>query len=224
MRRTEPARQYGVHKIFGPTIQGEGPMAGTPCVFVRFSGCNMWDGRPETRAESHCPFCDTDFFSHTMMQMAEILEDISELERHSGKWVDWIWLSGGEPLLQLDEAFVSALHQHGYKIAVETNGATTPRFDTSKLDHITVSPKVPRDQMKTFPHIDTLKVLYPHPNPLITPEAFDDVTADVAVLQPIDAGGDDITTATNIRAAVDKVLTLNGWRLSLQLHKLIGVE
>ncbi len=77
MKLTKAKRQYGVHKIFGSTIQGEGAMAGLPVVFVRFTGCNMWDGRPESREESKCPFCDTDFLHGNMMTIREIIDDIN---------------------------------------------------------------------------------------------------------------------------------------------------
>ena len=215
-------------EIFGPTIQGEGPMSGVPCVFVRFSGCNMWDGRPETRADSQCPFCDTEFKSHSMMTCAQIAAKVNEAAyyKKSNRRVGWVWLSGGEPLLQLDRELVARFHDYDFKIAVETNGATVtrPNVNILDIDHVTVSPKVPRDRLQYFPIINTLKILYPHPNPLITPEAFDDVTADVRVIQPIHVEDNPIATNANIFAAVDKVLTLPGWRLSIQTHKLIGVE
>lgn len=195
-------------------------MSGVPCVFVRFSGCNMWDGRPETRADSQCPFCDTDFFSHTMMTTEEIIDKTNQLAQDH---IDWVWLSGGEPLLQLDNELVNQFKANDYKIAIETNGSLPPRY-VSMLDHVTVSPKQPRDQMAFIRHVDTLKILYPHPNPAITPEAFNDVTADVRVIQPIHVEDNPIATNANIFAAVDKVLTLPGWRLSIQTHKLIGVE
>ena len=128
-------RKYSVHKIFGPTIQGEGGMTGTVCHFLRLSGCNMWDGRPETRASSRCPFCDTDFFSHTLLTAPEIVARLLELGR-----VNWVTVSGGEPALQLDRELVDCLHGAGLKVAVETNGT---RPIKAPVDYLTLSPKLP---------------------------------------------------------------------------------
>ena len=212
-------RRYSVHKIFGPTIQGEGAMAGVPCVFVRFSGCNMWDGRLETRADSRCPFCDTDFFEHRMMSALDIVDAAWALRTRR---IQWLWLSGGEPLLQLDRGFMQAAQR--FRIAIETNGTVYP--DESMLfhaEHVTMSPKVPMDQLE-LDRCDTLKVLWPHPNSDIKPEAYVDVRAKFRYVQPIDTG-DPVSTAANVESAVQKVISLGSpWRLSVQTHKLIGVE
>ena len=98
-------RKYSVHNIFGPTIQGEGGMTGTVCHFLRLSGCNMWDGRASTREASMCPFCDTDFFSHTMKTAQAIVEELDSLGRKG-----WVTISGGEPALQVDQNLIDALH------------------------------------------------------------------------------------------------------------------
>jgi 7-carboxy-7-deazaguanine synthase len=207
-------RKYSVHKIFGPTIQGEGAMTGTVCHFIRLSGCNMWDGRPETRSASHCPFCDTDFFSHTMMTASEIIAQLAPLNRKG-----WVTVSGGEPALQLDQPLVDALHLAGYMVAVETNGTKALK---SECDHLTVSPKLARNQT-VIERCDTLKLLYPHPNPVIQPELFNDISATDKYLQPIDTG-DDSENQLNIDKTIDKLYELEGWKLSLQTHKYLGVE
>ncbi len=214
MKRIEPERRYGVHKIFGPTIQGEGGMTGTVCHFIRLSGCNMWDGRPETRADSYCPFCDTDFFDHAMMSSNQIMEHLCELG-----WTQWVTISGGEPALQLDPELVHALHAYGFKVAVETNGT---RHLQAEVDYLTVSPKLPMSQT-VVRQCDSLKLLWPHPNPAINPSAYDAIDAKERYLQPIETG-DPIRDATNIQSAINYLYTTPGWRLSLQTHKMIGVE
>jgi len=211
MRLIKPARRYGVHKIFGPTIQGEGGMAGTVSHFVRLSGCNMWDGRPETREASHCPFCDTDFFSHRMLKASEIADELNELNRS-----EWVTVSGGEPLLQIDDEFVTTLHDNGYQVAIETNG--TKPLDVV-VDYVTMSPKRPEPET-AIRRCDSLKLLWPHPDPRITPEAFDCIEAGAKYLQPIDSADYE----SNLRSAIEKLYDLRGWRLSLQTHKLIEVE
>jgi len=207
-------RKYSVHKIFGPTIQGEGGMTGTVCHFVRLSGCNMWDGRPVTREASKCPFCDTDFFTHTMMTADSVVERLDSLGRKG-----WVTISGGEPALQVDQHLIDTLHDASYLVAIETNGT---KQVNAVVDYLTLSPKLPRAQT-VIEHCDTLKVLYPHPNPLIQPECFEDINAQIKYLQPIDGGHVEDSQA-NLQKTIDKLYTLNGWRLSLQTHKYAGVE
>ena len=169
-------RKYSVHKIFCPTVQGEGSMTGTVCHFIRLSGCNMWDGRPETREQSLCPFCDTDFFSHEMLTADQIVHKVLEL----GK-VTWVTISGGEPSLQIDQPLIDALHDNNFKVAVESNGT---RALKATVDHLTISPKLPPDQT-VVTHCDSLKVLYPHPNPKILPELYDRIKANTRYIQPL---------------------------------------
>ena len=207
-------RKYSVHKIFGATIQGEGGMTGTVCHFIRLSGCNMWNGRPETRSESQCPFCDTDFFSHTMMEASAIVDKLASLGD-----VDWITISGGEPALQVDTPLIEALHDAGYKVAIETNGTKELK---AQVDHVTLSPKLPAERT-VITECDSLKLLYPHPNPAVRPENYSNIKATTKYLQPIDAE-DTEKTNDNIRLTLDKLYELKDWRLSLQTHKKIGVE
>jgi len=207
-------RKYSVHKIFGPTIQGEGGMTGAVCHFIRLSGCNMWDGRAETRATSQCPFCDTDFLSHTLMTAEQIVEELKTLGL-----VYWVTISGGEPALQVDQPLVDALHDAGYMVAIETNGTKALK---AKLDYVTVSPKLPPEQtVLTTCH--SLKLVFPHPNPLITPEAFDYICADTRYLQPLDAE-EPTATKTNIERVLKQLYKNPQWRMSLQTHKMLGVE
>ena len=213
--------RYGVNSIFGPTIQGEGALAGVVCLFLRFSGCNMWDGRPQTKADSRCPYCDTEFFSHTMETSDSILARLSTLRTPGAEWV---WVSGGEPALQIDAPLLDALHSEHYRVAIETNGTKAFRDGVlERLDHLTLSPKLP-PAMTVIERADTLKLLWPHPNPEIRPEGYDAIEAQVRYLQPIVWDADLDQTATNLRSAIELLNYLPGWRLGVQLHKIIGVE
>lgn len=207
-------QRYAVNSVFGPTIQGEGGMTGTVCHFVRFSGCNMWDGRPETKADSRCPFCDTDFLDRTMMTAAEIVLRLERLGR-----VEWVTCSGGEPALQLDQPLVDAIRDAGYLVAIETNGTRPLR---AEVDHVTMSPKLPPEET-LLTECDSLKVLWPHYDKRITPDAFDYVQAQTKWLQPVETG-DPTQDAIHIAGAVEQVYRLPHWRLSIQIHKLVGVE
>jgi organic radical activating enzyme len=174
----------------------------------------MWDGRPETRAASTCPFCDTDFLSHTMMTADGIVGELDTLGRKG-----WVTISGGEPALQIDKNLIDALHNADYLVAIETNGT---KQVNAMVDYLTLSPKLPRERT-VVEDCDTLKLLYPHPNPLIRPEFFEGIKAQDRYLQPIDTGNA-VDNQINVQRTIDKLYTLNGWRLSLQTHKYIGVE
>ncbi len=214
---------YTVKSIFGPTIQGEGGMTGVPCLFVRLAGCNMWDGRPETRPQSQCPFCDTDFFKGERMTDVAIVNRCNTLT-DGIRGFKWVTISGGEPMLQLKKGnLVSTLQNAGFRVAIETNG-TVPIPEDIHADHITCSPKVVPGQLEINANqIDSLKVLYPHPNPLMRdPEQFArwyDGPGE-RWLQPIE----DENWTVNTQAAVDYVTKHPWWRLSTQVHKYIGVE
>ena len=115
---------------------------------------------------------------------------------------------------------VNFLHVRGHKIAVETNG-TIPLDDSMQIDLLTMSPKLPVSGTK-MDEVDVLKVLYPHPNPLITPESYDQIKAQYRYLQPIESTLSDITEQ-NMTAAINYVYANPQWRLGVQIHKLIGV-
>lgn len=207
------SRIFAVKKIFGPTIQGEGALSGTVTHFVRFSGCNMWDGRPETKASSQCPYCDTDFFGGEKMTAEQISDALAALPP-----AKWVTFSGGEPALQIDAHLLSEVKSRGFSLALETNGSR----DIGTLHHffnqITCSPKVRREEMK-LEWCHDLKLLYPHP--FLKPEDFEDFPAKRFYLQPVE----DENWKNNIDAAVARVLKSGGkWKLSMQIHKLLGVE
>lgn len=227
-----------VKEIFGPTIQGEGAEAGSPAIFIRFAGCNMWNGKPETRSRSMCPFCDTDFQGGQPMAVADVLRAVSDLipthfKIAHGKFL--IVLTGGEPLLQPPAELIAlcqGLHQMGHITQLETNGTV----DSDAVEHITrvtVSPKLPFRKMKiNWFHVDCLKILHPHPT--VDLREFihlaerrlqhDQATPVFYFLQPIDEGNT-LHTQANVKATVQTVKNLGlPWRLSLQTHKILGEQ
>ena len=215
------ARIYSVHEIFGPTIQGEGAMAGVPCMFLRLSLCNMWSGRPEHLAQSQCWYCDTDFNNRIPMSAGDIVR---------GLWADipvgvsWVWISGGEPSIQVDYDLLARIKSVlGVKIGMETNGSYRLDPEVRRLiDHLVISPKKARQDIRLV-EADSLKMLYPHTNPWIRPENFEDFPCETKYLQPIDPPGDPVGRDSNTRLTIQKLYGLPGWRLSIQAHKLIGV-
>tara|TARA_Y100001951_G_C11239045_1_gene239327 strand:- start:291 stop:971 length:681 start_codon:yes stop_codon:yes gene_type:complete len=222
-------KKYSINSIFGPTIQGEGALIGTPCMFLRFASCNLWDGKEQHRSLSVCKICDTDFSKQFNMTADEIAE---KLQEYKGV-VDWLIITGGEPLLQLDDFLLGKLHGD-WKINLETNG-TLPlppmKYNYTKLhcymgknkfDHISFSPKTPPEQLGIDfidrVECDSLKILFPDDMGLL--EHYLDFPATQKFLQPIEKDGQ-----VNWSAVVKKLFELGGdWRLSPQLHKLIGVE
>lgn len=219
---------YAVKEIFA-TLQGEGALAGTPAVFVRFSGCNLWSGLEEYRSrdsERHnarCPlFCDTDFADGDTTQ----LESLTSAVQHAAAQasmpaIPLIVLTGGEPLLQLDAALCSALKkQTGAILAVETNGtcALSPEL-RSLLDWVCVSPKKPVSDLKLV-HGQELKVVYPQ----YKPEEFDSIASNFShcFVQPSASPSTGINPQ-HVAQSVAYCLEHPPWRLSLQAHKYVGI-
>ena len=208
---------YTVKEIFY-TLQGEGLQAGRPAVFLRFSGCNLWTGREQDRATAVCTFCDTDFVGvgpdGGKFATPEALADAV-----AAHWpaVDggsrYVVCTGGEPLLQLDEAAIAALHARGFTVAVETNG-TQPA--PAGLDWICVSPKANAPVVLT--RGDELKLVFPQPTAM--PERFAALDFTHFLLQPMDGPNG----SANTRTALDYCLTHPQWRLSLQTHKTLGIR
>ena len=136
---------YAVKSIFY-TLQGEGANAGRPAVFCRFAGCNLWTGHERDRADAVCQFCDTEFVGTdgpgggkfaTAVDLARAVA-AAWPQKASGQARQLVVCTGGEPLLQLDEVAVIALHAEGFEIAVETNGTHAA---PAGVDWICVSPK-----------------------------------------------------------------------------------
>jgi 7-carboxy-7-deazaguanine synthase (Cx14CxxC type) len=208
---------YSVKEIFY-TLQGEGAHAGRPAVFCRFAGCNLWSGHEEDRATATCNFCDTDFVGTDgpgggKFESADALADAVR-----SKWpVDepgqpFVVCTGGEPLLQLDDAAVDALHARGFAVAVETNGTRLP---PPGIDWICVSPKAGAELVLKSGH--ELKLVYPQDGAL--PEQFAHLDFQRFYLQPKD--GPD--RERNTRLALEYCLAHPQWRLSIQTHKLLGI-
>jgi 7-carboxy-7-deazaguanine synthase len=208
---------YAVKEIF-PTLQGEGAQAGQVAVFCRFSRCNLWSGREADRATAVCRFCDTDFVGTDgpgggLFRTADDLAD-AVAATWPGPDLDhrFVVCTGGEPLLQLDEELLDALHHRGFRVAVETNG-TLPV--PAGVDWVCVSPKAGADLVVTAG--DELKLIYPQAG--AEPERFEHLDFARFALQPMD--GPDV--AEHTRAAIDHCLAHPWWRLSIQTHKLLGI-
>lgn len=211
---------YTVKEIFY-TLQGEGAQSGRAAVFCRFSGCNLWSGREEDRARAVCQFCDTDFVGtgpdggrfSSATGLADAIERCWAGRGDTDGGRKYVVCTGGEPLLQLDEDLIEALHQRGFEVAVETNG-TKPA--PASLDWICVSPKAGAPFVQKSG--SELKLVYPQENAM--PEQFAQLDFDHFFLQPMD--GPD--TALNTERAIEYCLAHPRWRLSIQTHKLVGLR
>jgi len=209
---------YSVKEIFY-TLQGEGANSGRPAVFLRFAGCNLWSGREADRANAVCRFCDTEFVGTDgagggKFESAETLAaEVTAAWPAPGVAERFVVCTGGEPLLQLDAALVAALRQRGFAIAVETNG--TLAAPAGEL-WLTVSPKAGAPLKLT--RGDELKLIYPQDG--AAPELFERLAFRHFFLQPMD--GPD--KARNTTLATQYCLAHPQWRLSLQMHKLIGIR
>ena len=212
---------YAVKEIF-LTLQGEGGQAGLPAVFCRFAGCNLWSGREEDRAKAVCTFCDTDFVGTDGQNGGKFASADALADAVAARWPGgvagaagrpYVVCTGGEPLLQLDDALVEAFHARGFEVAVETNG-TQPA--PAGLDWICVSPKADAPLLLTAG--DELKLVYPQP--LARPERFAGLAFDHFFLQPMDGP----ERLAHTRAATDYCMAHPQWRLGVQMHKIVGIE
>ena len=208
---------YSVKEIFY-TLQGEGTHAGRPAVFCRFAGCNLWTGRESDRASAICKFCDTDFVGTDGERggkfagseaLARVIDSLWPASYARSKFVVF---TGGEPLLQLDEALIASMHARGFEIAIETNGtiAVPPG-----VDWICVSPKVGSELV--VHRGNELKVVIPQANQDIA--QYEALDFEHFYLQPMD--GPD--AQRNTRLAIDMCRNNPKWKLSLQTHKLLQI-
>jgi 7-carboxy-7-deazaguanine synthase (Cx14CxxC type) len=207
---------YAVKEIFY-TLQGEGANAGSAAVFCRFAGCNLWSGREQDRPDATCQFCDTDFVDTNgtgggKFATAQDLAAAVLAAWTGGTENRLVVLTGGEPALQVDTDLVDALHDEGFRIAIETNG-TLPLPDG--IDWICVSPKAGSTVIQT--RGDELKLVYPQPS--LLPDTVAAFTFTHRFLQPMDGPDQE----KNTEAAVRYCKSHPEWRLSLQTHKLIGI-
>lgn len=190
------------------SLQGEGRNTGRAAVFVRFAGCNM-----------HCDFCDTDFSRFTEMTAADVVNTIADYPCR------FVVLTGGEPTLQVDEAFVDILHSHGYEVAMESNGSMpAPR----NIDWLTVSPKEwwkteGEWWMENIDRINELKVVFDEDTPSRLSTLHLQPSTLHRYLQPCDTG-DAQRNADITQRCVEYIKQHPEWRLSLQTHKYINIE
>lgn len=210
---------YAVKEIFY-TLQGEGANTGRPAVFCRFAGCNLWTGREEDRANAICTFCDTDFVGTNGPGGGKFTTAEALAAAVAATWPTstsprarrFVVCTGGEPLLQLDEPLVQALHGQGFEIAIETNGTQLP---PPGIDWICVSPKA--GALLIMTHGQELKLVFPQKG--AEPERFENLDFQHFFLQPMDSP----QRERNTQLATRYCLEHPQWRLSLQTHKLLGI-
>lgn len=208
---------YAVKEIFY-TLQGEGAQAGRPAVFCRFSGCNLWSGREEDRAEAVCKFCDTEFVGTDGTMGGRYPDARTLADAVASIWpgggTPFVVCTGGEPLLQLDDALIGAFHELGFEIAVETNGTIAPA--PAGIDWVCVSPKA--GAPLRLLDGDELKVVVPQAG--MDLEALEQLRFKRFSLQPMDGPA----AAANTKAALELCLQRPRWQLSLQTHKMLGIR
>lgn len=208
---------YAVKEMF-LTLQGEGVNAGRRAVFVRFAGCNLWSGREQDRSSAICQFCDTEFvgtdglgggrFADAEALVAAVVDFWGEGARDR-----FVVLTGGEPMLQIDDALVDALHAVGFRIAMESNGTLLAH---PGIDWVCISPKAGSVVVQRSG--DELKLVWPQAGTdLDELERWDFANL---LLQPLD----DPQADANRDACVDLVMRRPIWRLSLQTHKMLGLR
>lgn len=207
---------YAVKECF-LTLQGEGVQTGSRAVFLRFAGCNLWSGREEDREAAQCRFCDTDFVGTDgdnggkFASAGELASNIAALWG-GGVEQRLVVITGGEPMLQLDQPLLEALHARGFRVALETNG-TLPALDG--LDWICVSPKAGTKVVQR--RGNELKLVWPQDG--MDPADLETWDFDHFLVQPMDC--EDRKAA--VKAAVVLAMERPKWRLSLQAHKVVGL-
>ena len=207
---------YRIKEIYF-TQQGEGSNTGRDFVFVRFSGCNLWSGKEKNRKSAICQFCDTDFYGTNginggVYSAKQLIEKIKSL------WVSRddniaVVLTGGEPLLQVNDELVAALKQEQIYIAVETNGTLDA---PDHIDWICMSPKANTEiKLKKG---NEIKVIFPQES--LDPEKFSLFDFSEFYLQPMDSN----KYQENLNATITYCQKNPKWKLSLQTHKILGIR
>jgi len=216
---------YSIKETFY-TLQGEGAQTGRPAVFCRFSGCNLWSGLEKHRNNAICNFCDTDFRGTDgegggkFSSPEDLVEHVQSFWPINGTESPFIVCTGGEPLLQLDQPLVDALHKKGFEIAVETNG-TQPA--PQGIDWITISPKSTANVIIT--ECDELKLVYPQPKAM--PEKFNHIKAKYYYLtpmaNPLELNNASLYQNSLTKEVIQYCLSHPKWRLNLQSHKVVNI-
>lgn len=207
---------YRIKEIYF-TQQGEGSNTGRDFVFVRFSGCNLWSGKEKNRKSAICQFCDTDFYGTDginggVYSAKQLIEKIKSL------WVSRddniaVVLTGGEPLLQVNDELVAALKQEQIYIAVETNGTLDV---PDHIDWICMSPKANTEiKLKKG---NEIKIIFPQES--LDPEKFSLFDFSEFYLQPMDSN----KYQENLNATITYCQKNPKWKLSLQTHKILGIR
>lgn len=208
---------YSVKEIFY-TLQGEGAQAGRPAIFCRFTGCNLWSGREEDRHKAICQFCDTDFIGTDGQNGGKFATAKALAQKVVSFWPakegkPLVVCTGGEPLLQLDTPLIDAFHDAGLEIAVETNGTQEV---PNGIDWLCVSPKA--ESKTIIKKGNELKLVYPQTD--FSPELFKDWDFEHFYLQALDGPNID----KNLKLTLEYCLQHPQWKLSLQTHKIIGID
>ncbi|KQM40917.1 7-carboxy-7-deazaguanine synthase [Sphingomonas sp. Leaf10] len=209
---------YSVKEMF-LTLQGEGVHAGRRAVFVRFAGCNLWTGREVDRENAICRFCDTDFVGTDGVGGGKFADATLLAAAVVGHWGPeptrrFVVLTGGEPMLQIDDALVDALHREGFEIAIESNGTIAAH---PGIDWVCISPKAGSEVVQR--RGDELKLVWPQAG--IDVDAIEQWDFVHHLVQPMDAVGQE---AFNRDEAVAFAMARPRWRLSLQTHKMLGLR
>ena len=209
---------YAVKEVYY-TLQGEGAQAGRAAVFLRFAGCNLWTGRESDRQKAICRFCDTDFVGTDGPGGGKFADADSLVAHVASFWpgggVPYVVCTGGEPGLQLDAALVAAFHAHGWEVAIETNGTVAL---PESVDWVCVSPKAGAELVTRAGQ--ELKLVYPQAEAAAHPSRFASLDFEHFFLQPLDG----VDTAGATEACVEYCLKYPQWRLSVQVHKVVGIE
>jgi 7-carboxy-7-deazaguanine synthase (Cx14CxxC type) len=208
---------YSVKEIYY-TLQGEGAQAGRAAVFCRFSGCNLWSGRETDRASALCRFCDTDFVGTDgvgggRFNAGELSDAIGRAWPLATSGKPYVVFTGGEPLLQLDEKLVNAVHSLGFEVGVETNGTMLPPCG---IDWLCVSPKA--NGRLVVDRGDEIKLVFPQAG--VAPDLYEHLDFRHFYLQPMD----NASLQNNTEMAIRYCLENPRWRLSLQSHKKVGIR
>ncbi|KTT68216.1 7-carboxy-7-deazaguanine synthase [Sphingomonas sanguinis] len=208
---------YAVKEMF-LTLQGEGVQAGRRAVFVRFAGCNLWSGREQDRASAICRFCDTDFVGVDGLGGGRFADADALVAAVEGFWGEsrnerFVVLTGGEPMLQVDDALVDALHAAGFFIAIESNGTIAAH---PGIDWVCISPKAGSQVVQRSGN--ELKLVWPQAG--IDPVEVEGWDFANHLLQPLD----DPRAEANREACIGVVMDRPRWRLTLQTHKMLGLR
>jgi len=211
---------YAVKECF-LTLQGEGMQSGARAVFLRFAGCNLWSGREADRATAQCRFCDTDFVGTDGEGGGKFASADELAARVEGLWGEGVMdrlavITGGEPMLQLDEPLIEALHARGFRVAVETNGTLAA---VPGVDWICVSPKAGTEVVQR--RGNELKLVWPQAG--IDLAELEGWAFDHFLVQPMDCPTDQDERESALKAAIALAMQRPKWRLSLQTHKVVGL-